>query len=118
MSDSQLTGTASSYARKYALNGLFLIDDTKDSDTNEIKEELQNRNNRQEEIPVTPESKNTLIAKVLIEMQRTKQGIKGIMGTYGVQYEQSTVEKNLAKLSAENLEDALRKLEKLPGKDA
>lgn len=35
MDDSQITGTASSYARKYALNGLFLIDDTKDADTNE-----------------------------------------------------------------------------------
>lgn len=32
MDDSQVTGTASSYARKYALNGLFLIDDTKDAD--------------------------------------------------------------------------------------
>lgn len=30
---SQMTGSASSYARKYALNGLFAIDDTKDSDT-------------------------------------------------------------------------------------
>ena len=30
---SQITGMASSYARKYALNGLFLIDDTKDADT-------------------------------------------------------------------------------------
>ena len=30
---SQLTGSTSSYARKYALNGLFAIDDTKDSDT-------------------------------------------------------------------------------------
>ena len=36
MDSSQITGAASSYARKYALNGLFLIDDTKDSDaTNE-----------------------------------------------------------------------------------
>ena len=33
--DSQITGTASSYARKYALNGLFLLDDTKDADTDE-----------------------------------------------------------------------------------
>lgn len=32
---SQVTGTASSYARKYALNGLLLIDDTKDPDTDE-----------------------------------------------------------------------------------
>lgn len=33
MDESQITGTASSYARKYALNGLFCIDDTKDADT-------------------------------------------------------------------------------------
>lgn len=32
MDDSQITGAASSYARKYALNGLFAIDDTKDAD--------------------------------------------------------------------------------------
>ena len=37
MDDSQVTGTASSYARKYALNGLFNIDDTKDADTNEYR---------------------------------------------------------------------------------
>lgn len=35
MDGSQLTGSASSYARKYALNGLFAIDDTKDADTDE-----------------------------------------------------------------------------------
>ncbi len=33
MDGSQITGASSSYARKYALNGLFLIDDVKDSDT-------------------------------------------------------------------------------------
>jgi hypothetical protein len=33
MDESQITGAASSYARKYALNGLFCIDDTKDADT-------------------------------------------------------------------------------------
>lgn len=33
MDASQVTGAASSYARKYALNGLFAIDDTKDADT-------------------------------------------------------------------------------------
>ena len=37
MDDSQITGTASSYARKYALNGLFCIDDTKDADSMENK---------------------------------------------------------------------------------
>jgi len=35
MDASQITGSASSYARKYALNGMFAIDDTKDADTDE-----------------------------------------------------------------------------------
>lgn len=35
MDAAQITGAASSYARKYALNGLFAIDDTKDPDTDE-----------------------------------------------------------------------------------
>lgn len=39
MDASQVTGTASSYARKYALNGLFCIDDTKDADTDEHKKQ-------------------------------------------------------------------------------
>lgn len=42
MDESQVTGTTSSYARKYALNGLFLIDDTKDADTDEYNEEVKN----------------------------------------------------------------------------
>lgn len=36
MNLSQITGSTSSYARKYALNGLFLIDDTKDADTDVV----------------------------------------------------------------------------------
>lgn len=52
MDDSQITGMASSYARKYALNGLFCIDDTKDADTDEAK--------RQEQKPV---KKGTVICE-------------------------------------------------------
>jgi hypothetical protein len=41
MDAAQITGSASSYARKYALNGLFAIDDTKDADaTNDHKDEV------------------------------------------------------------------------------
>jgi hypothetical protein len=41
MDAAQITGSASSYARKYALNGLFAIDDTKDADSiNEHKDEV------------------------------------------------------------------------------
>lgn len=43
MDASQITGTASSYARKYALNGLLLIDDTKDADTDENRNEAIGR---------------------------------------------------------------------------
>ena len=43
MDASQITGTASSYARKYALNGLLLIDDTKDADTDENHNEAVGR---------------------------------------------------------------------------
>ena len=39
MDGSQITGASSSYARKYALNGLFLIDDVKDSDATNIEDE-------------------------------------------------------------------------------
>jgi hypothetical protein len=35
--ESQVTGASSSYARKYAMNGMFAIDDTKDADTDEHK---------------------------------------------------------------------------------
>lgn len=50
MDDSQITGTASSYARKYALNGLFCIDDEKDADS---------QDNRQQQPKSKPEaSKN------------------------------------------------------------
>jgi len=48
MDDSQISGTASSYARKYAMNGLFAIDDQKDTDTDEYHKQT-----------ARPESKTT-----------------------------------------------------------
>jgi hypothetical protein len=41
MSESQITGASSSYARKYALNGLFLIDDTKDADATNMHDAVK-----------------------------------------------------------------------------
>jgi hypothetical protein len=41
MDGSQVTGTSSSYARKYALNGMFAIDDTKDSDATNTGEKVE-----------------------------------------------------------------------------
>jgi len=45
MDEAQITGSASSYSRKYALNGLFCIDDNKDADTdsyNKVEKKLDN----------------------------------------------------------------------------
>ena len=60
MDASQITGAASSYARKYALNGLFCIDDVKDADT---------RDNRQKEAKAQKqaEAEQQKIAKQLID---------------------------------------------------
>ncbi len=51
MDGSQITGASSSYARKYALNGLFAIDDTKDSDTTNThgKEQPKGQSKKQPE---------------------------------------------------------------------
>lgn len=43
MDPSQQSGSCSSYARKYCLNGLFLTDDTKDADTDEYSKETKNK---------------------------------------------------------------------------
>jgi hypothetical protein len=51
MDPSQITGTASSYARKYALNGMFLIDDNKDADTDEFTQESQAKAKKGNDIP-------------------------------------------------------------------
>lgn len=44
MSSAQITGSTSSYARKYALNGLFCISDEKDSDTDANQREKESKN--------------------------------------------------------------------------
>lgn len=58
MDASQITGTASSYARKYALNGLLLIDDTKDEDSNELREEKEAKE-EQKAVTSPPQKKNS-----------------------------------------------------------
>lgn len=63
MDASQITGTASSYARKYALNGLFLIDDTKDADTDEHANQINadpQKEQPKEEKPISEKQKEVL----------------------------------------------------------
>lgn len=59
MDDSQITGTASSYARKYALNALLLIDDTKDADTDEYHKETEERKKAEK---ISADQKKTILA--------------------------------------------------------
>ena len=69
MDGSQITGTASSYARKYALNGLLAIDDTKDADTNEFHKQ-------------TTEEMITEEQKEAIKKMFTNDDIKDILTNY------------------------------------
>lgn len=51
MDSAQITGATSSYARKYALNGLFAIDDSKDADTDEHRDQSNNAPARKSSSP-------------------------------------------------------------------
>lgn len=97
MDGSQVTGASSSYARKYALNGLFDIDDTKDSDTTNTHGKDTDDKTKEQPKPKQPTPRERLIAKL-------KE--KGIDAT---QYAQ---EKGLSnKTTAEEFEKLLAELE-------
>ena len=57
MDGAQITGSSSSYARKYALNGLFCLDDVKDADASNINKS-QGTQNGQQNAPERPEGNN------------------------------------------------------------
>lgn len=69
LDDSQLSGATSSYARKYCLNGLFLLDDTKDADTDEYRTQAENQYNAQK-----PQKVSDVQAKSLMNVI-TKKGL-------------------------------------------
>lgn len=91
MDGSQITGTSSSYARKYALNGLFAIDDNKDSDdTNKPKS--------------TEKDRLELLSKVQVKAVEAEVDLDIIAAVYQ--------KKTINNLSTSQLEQVLRKLEK------
>ena len=89
MDESQITGTASSYARKYALNGLFLIDDTKDADTSEYYQQNQQsaktnrqRNNQQSVLTARKKAYTAVVKEIAqVNGTTTKEVNKGITET-------------------------------------
>lgn len=80
MDGSQISGTASSYARKYALNGLFLIDDTKDADTDEYHNQTNQPMQEQGEDPKHAE----LVQRVMEKAAKRGVTIEEILRRGGV----------------------------------
>lgn len=89
MDGSQITGTASSYARKYALNGLFCIDDTKDADTDEYAQQTQ-KNAGQKSSPAPAKEKQVFNSShpqwqtILDRLVAGKGSIKALQDFYSI----------------------------------
>ena len=69
MDESQITGTASSYARKYALNGLFLIDDTKDADTDAYHKQTHSEDQKKSRIEYERTGKERITAEEIEKLR-------------------------------------------------
>lgn len=112
MDDSQVTGTASSYARKYALSGLFLLDDTKDADTDEYHKQT-NRTTKKKDEPAEEDIeviKNMPIGKtraVALAKSLNEKGISAafVCGYFGIN--------KLSDMTEQMLFDANRDMEKI-----
>ena len=82
MSNSQMIGSCSSYARKYALGGLLLLDDNKDDDSNEAHEEKQNRQKAAAKEKATEQKiedvENSTIGEAKVKALRAKLEESGV----------------------------------------
>lgn len=86
MDGSQITGASSSYARKYALNGLFAIDDNADSDTTNTgqQDNAHHQAAQQTAQSAQPQYHPDNLAEALEMVKRcvNRDNIKWVMGTY------------------------------------
>ena len=80
MSAEQQTGSCSSYARKYCLNGFFLLDDTKDADTEEYTKQTGKAPEKAKISPTEPtkEQKAKLMAMCKVKGQDIKEILKAV----------------------------------------
>lgn len=103
MDASQITGTASSYARKYALNGLFLIDDTKDADTNAYHQQTTEAPAEHEQfVDKIISTKNAKDIKTLL--QQTNSNVPAFLEYYNV--------KSVEEMTVTQYADAVKRLSK------
>jgi hypothetical protein len=94
MDVAQVTGSASSYARKYALNGLFCIDDTRDPDTldNSVSEttaKTSRKRGKSTSAPSQPQQPDIPDLEQIIAMVKackTKEELENIWNTYAPYY--------------------------------
>ena len=97
MDGSQITGASSSYARKYALNGMFMIDDTKDSDSTNTHGKDKTE---QEKAQNFLNSRNGMIEKLSEYVKGDK--LERMLKNYGVN--------ELFEMKDEQLKDACKKI--------
>lgn len=102
MDDSQVTGTASSYARKYALNGLFLIDDAKDPDSNEYHAETTQNGPQKATRKAEPKADAADVERLRMMAKLKKTDEAAICKAYRV--------KALEEMTAAQVENAFRRL--------
>lgn len=103
MDSAQVTGATSSYARKYALNGLLLLDDTKDPDTDEYRRESDRR--VEQEKPVKKTAKK----------DEREEIIRAIL-TMAEQKGYTLAREGLETASVDRLKATLKQLEAAPKK--
>lgn len=113
MDAAQITGTASSYARKYALNGLLLIDDAKDPDTDEYREETDAKAAKAEKKTSTKKEADASVLDKFVNDGQLKT-LEMMLSKAGITSEKFCQIYNLAfisELPAEKYDSAVHKLE-------
>ena len=102
---SQITGAASSYARKYALNGLFCIDDTKDADSSHTTQKAasENKNTSQRDTSSKIDNKKIQIIQDLAKKYEDRgMKIEKLLKMYQL--------KDIADMTTQQYSDCINKL--------
>ncbi|WP_347298145.1 ERF family protein [Dolosigranulum savutiense] len=120
MDDAQVTGATSSYARKYALNGLYLIDDTKDADTDEYaqqqkrgsqKQQKPKQNDQQNEFQENRKVTNDIMKKIAEETGKSIQEV----GSYLIHQANEKLGRKDKALTPANIKIVYREAKKMLG---
>jgi len=110
MDESQVSGTASSYARKYALNGLFLIDDNKDADTDEYHNQQTAASANVSKSPDEVLVEKAHMQHLAAECSRTGFTMTKLMALYQLQ--------DIKQMTMRQYMEAVARFKKTPSKEA